>query len=175
MAIRSLGPFFCIRWCWWCLKNIQLLPSNCVIYAWWIHLTQCVCRCECVGPLLFPTSNYVSKSNVTQEEEAFPCNSRLRRRKMFSHGGTSEIFSRLSCLSQLFTIHSLGGLRNTPQWHHNIVPGQLQAYWKTQISSCRKLVPCGYYWERSQAWRIARTSNHSAKCVVMYKGEAPAV
>lgn len=38
---------------------------------------------------------------------------------------------RLSCLQSSGAIERLGGPQNTPQWHHNIVPGQLPAYWKT--------------------------------------------
>lgn len=57
-----------------------------------------------MGPLLSPTSNYVSKSKVTQEEEASPCNSGLSLTKMFCHGVTSAIFSSFSCAAQLFTI-----------------------------------------------------------------------
>lgn len=39
---------------------------------------------------------------------------------------------RLSCLQSSGAIERLGGPQNTPQWHHNIVPGRLPAYWKTQ-------------------------------------------
>lgn len=98
---------------------------------------MCV-RASVCGLFCPPTGNYVSKSNVTQDEEAFPCNGRLRLRKMFCHGVTSVIFISFSCATQLFTIQ-----RRDPepgwsqkhcntQWHRNIVPDRLPTYWKTQ-------------------------------------------
>lgn len=74
---------------------------------------------------------------------------------------------QLSCLQSSGAIQSLGGPRNTPQWHHNIVPGRLLAYWKTHRPNF--LLP-----EIGAVWILLRKmleqeeeSNHSAKCDVI--------
>lgn len=92
----------------------------------------------------------MSVCGLFRPPQAIMCQSQMSvRRKRLYHGIGNYVWGRctamewrvwyllvsavrLSCLQSSGAIERLGGPQNTPQWHHNIVPGRLPAYWKTQ-------------------------------------------
>lgn len=135
-----------------------------------------MCLCECVWALSFPTSNYASKSNVSQEEEAFPRNGKLRLRKMYCHRVTSVIFISFSCAMQLFTIQR----RNrAPGWsakHSAVASQHCSESAAGLLEDARSQFLCAGNWCRAAivgkdavVWRVTRTSSNSSRCDVMCK------